>query len=188
MPQSNTSDIKKNNIVALSTFRKATPSKKIANYSSEDQRKILNFLKTYTNDHAWRAIDNWSTRNPNNFYVKDNATKRKIIREYKKKMGYTLQPYNDEKNKLKSVKVVMNIYKNNNKGNNLFLKYLINSMKRSVHPNKYPKPNISYKGIGENKVIITNKNRSIFDEIKKIINSSNNNNTKYNKIKILLNK
>ena len=209
MPNENLA-FKKNNRFALKIFREASPNKKIQNYSEEDQRKIINFLSKYVDKNTPEAIKNWSKNNPNkNFHTMNNANKSRIIRETKSKIKKELnasakpvnnKPVNNNKTltskNLSAVKMLMSGYTNN--AENAFLKHIIKSLKHSMHPNKYPKPRNenkwgpngypnSYKGLREkpnnaNKVL-TNDNKSKLNEIRKILNSNNSNNTKYNKIK-----
>ena len=210
MPNENLS-FKKNNRFALKTFRESSPNKKIQNYSEEDQRKIINFLNKYVDKNTPEAIKNWSKNNPNknfhtlnnanksriiretkeaiqrwskkyptrNFYAMEDGYKKRVIRETKKELSAIAKPVNNNKTlaskNLSAVKMLMSGY--NNKAENAFLKHIINSLKHSMHPNKYPMPRNN-----SNKVI-TKNNKINLNEIKKILNSNNSNNTKYNKIK-----
>ena len=139
------------------------------------------------------AIQRWSKNYPSrNFYTLEDGYKKRIIRETKSKIKKELnasakpvnnKPVNNNKTltskNLSAVKMLMSGYTNN--AENAFLKHIIKSLKHSMHPNKYPKPRNNNSN-NANKVL-TNDNKSKLNEIRKILNSNNSNNTKYNKIK-----
>jgi len=183
----------KNTTEAIKNWSSNNPNKNFHTMNNTNKKRIISETK--------EAIERWSKIFPSrNFYAMEDGYKKRIIRETKSKIKKELnasnaktvnnktannkpvnnKPVNNKHAKntsknLSAVKMLMSGY--NNKAENAFLKHIINSLKHSMHPNKYPMPRNN-----SNKVI-TKNNKINLNEIKKILNSNNSNNTKYNKIK-----
>jgi len=187
--------VDKNTPEAIKNWSKNNPNKNFHTMNNANKSRIIRETK--------EAIQRWSKNYPSrNFYAMEDGYKKRIIRETKSKIKKELnasakpvnnkpvnnkpvnnKPVNNNKTltskNLSAVKMLMSGYTNN--AENAFLKHIIKSLKHSMHPNKYPKPRNNNSN-NANKVL-TNDNKSKLNEIRKILNSNNSNNTKYNKIK-----
>ena len=191
MNNANKSRIIRETKEAIQRWSKNYPSRNF--YAMEDgyKKRIIRETKSKIKKELNASAKPVNNKPVNNKPVNNKPVNNKPVNNKPVNNNKTLTSKN-----LSAVKMLMSGYTNN--AENAFLKHIIKSLKHSMHPNKYPKPRNenkwgpngypnSYKGLREkpnnaNKVL-TNDNKSKLNEIRKILNSNNSNNTKYNKIK-----